>query len=151
MFNLHYSKMGSHLDVTFPSVFLWSLTTCARVEKNFKRKGSLPRDLVPSYLGTSMQNTPLHSPRLLSSVWVGDPRGGKSKREMHLYTSVSPKQAGSLPSQQLFFLRGETPDLLRLWTCLGRTCGFQWDVAQSPGPLSSMAWFWVQAPLLLTR
>ena len=97
VFKLHYSKMGSHLEVTFPSVFLWLLTTCTHVEKNFKRKGSLPSDLVQSCLGTSTWNTPLHYSRPLTSVQVGDPRGSKSKREMRLYAtgprSVSPKQA----------------------------------------------------------
>lgn len=42
LLNLHESKMESHLEVTFPSVFLCSLTTFAHKEKNFKREGGLP-------------------------------------------------------------------------------------------------------------
>lgn len=134
VFKLHYSKMGSHLEVTFPSVFLWLLTTCTHVEKNFERKGSLPSDLVQSCLGTSTWNTPPHYSRPLTLAQVGHPRGSKSKRKC-----VSMQQGqgqchqsklGLSPiSQQLFFLRGETPDPLRLWTYLGRICGFQWDRA----------------------
>lgn len=90
--------MASHLEVTFPSVFLCSLTTYAHVEKNFKRKGSLPGDLIQSCLGTSTWNSPLHSSRLHTLAQVGDPRRGRSKKEMHLCTvdprSVPPKQAG---------------------------------------------------------
>lgn len=66
----------------------------------FKRKGSLPRDLVQSCLGISTSDTPLYYSRLLISVQAGDPRGGKRKRKMRLYTtgrrSGSPEQAGTV-------------------------------------------------------
>lgn len=132
VFKLHYSKMGSHLEVTFPSVFLWLLTACTHVEKNFERKGSLPSDLVQSRLGTSTWNTPLHYSRPLTLVQVGHPRGSKRKCASMQQGQGQCHQSklGLSPiSQQLFFLRGETPDPLRLWTYLGRICGFQWDTA----------------------
>lgn len=63
--------------------------------------------------------TPLPYSRFLTSVQVGVPRGGKSKREMRLHTVgprpvPSSKRTSPPTCAQLFFLKGETGDSWRL-------------------------------------
>lgn len=53
----------------------------------FKRKGSLPRDLVQSCLGISTSDTPLYYSRLLISVKRETLGDAERKREMRLYTT----------------------------------------------------------------
>lgn len=61
----------------------------------FKRKGSLPRDLVQSCLGISTSDTPLYYSRLLISVQAGDPRGGKRKGNATLYDRSEVRVTGA--------------------------------------------------------